>query len=267
MKRFLLTPCFAITLLLFAATSGCAQKAAGEYTPESGQPGKDVVWVPTPQDLVDTMLDMAQVTPSDYVIDLGSGDGRTVITAAQRGARAHGIEYNPDLVQLAKRAAARERVAERATFERADIFESDFSDATVITLFLLPSLNLRLRPAILDMEPGTRVVSNAFDMGDWRPDETRTLSGGTSWRTAHLWIVPAKVDGIWKLDDGQISFTQEFQNITGTLTRGGKDTELTGILNGSKITFTAKGRIYTGTVSGNTISGTRAGGDSWKAAR
>ena len=135
------------------------------YDPQSGQPGKDVVWVPTPDSLVERMLDMAAVGPQDYLIDLGAGDGRTVIAAAQRGLRAHGIEYNPDMVTLAKRRAAAAGVADRASFEQADIFETDFSKAQVLTLFLLPELNERLRPQILELEPGTRVVSNSFAMG------------------------------------------------------------------------------------------------------
>ena len=267
MKRFHFVYRFAVGLCLLLVAIG-EYATATEYTPESGQPGKDVVWVPTPQGLVDTMLDMAQVTPSDYVIDLGSGDGRMVITAAKRGATAHGIEYNPDLVEFARRAATKEGVAAKATFEKADIFESDFSQATVLAMYLLPSLNLRLRPIILDMKPGTRVVSFSFSMGDWKPDQSTTLTDNdTSRGTAHLWIVPAKVDGIWKLDDGKIIFTQEFQNIAGTLTRGEKDTMFTGKLDGNIISFTAGGTEYTGTVSGNTISGTHDGSGSWKATR
>ena len=151
--------------------SACAQvitkpslPGAADYTPHPGQAGKDVVWVPTPQTLVDNMLDMAGATKDDYLIDLGSGDGRTVITAARRGIRARGIEYNADMVALSKRQAAAEGVGDKVVFDQADIFETDFSDATVLTLFLLPELNLRLRPTILDMKPGTRVVSNSFDM-------------------------------------------------------------------------------------------------------
>ena len=221
--------------------------------------------MPTPHELVDTMLDMANVTPSDYVIDLGAGDGRLVIAAAKRGATALGIEYNPDMVEYARRAAAKEGVSALATFEHADIFESDFSKATVLTLYLLDSLNMRLRPTILDMKPGTRVVSNTFDMDDWESDETTYLAQDAS--TAYLWIVPAKVDGTWKLDNGHISFVQEFQNVVGFLTIGGKNTTLAGKLKGDKISFNAGGTEYTGTVSGNTISGTRAGGGSWKATR
>jgi len=270
MKRFHFIRLFAIALCLaLVAAGGFAQSGSGEsYVPQSGQSGKDVVWVPTPQELVDTMLNMAKVTPADFVMDLGSGDGRTVITAAKRGVNAMGIEYNPEMVALARRSATKEGVTERATFVEADLFETDFSKATVITMFLLPRINLELRPKILDMKPGTRVVSNAFDMADWKPDQTTTLTEECqSWCTAYLWIVPAKVEGIWKLDNGEIRINQVFQNITGTLTASGKNLELAGKLDGDKISFNAGGTEYSGTVSGNTISGTRAGGGAWKATR
>src|ERR671924_916667 len=181
---------FVLCLLVMTATAIAQAQPAPEYKPEVGQEGKDVVWVPTPQALVDKMLDLAKVTPNDYVIDLGSGDGRTVITAAKRGSKAHGIEYNPDMVELSKRAAAREGVSDKATFAKADLFESDFSQATVITMFLLSSINMKLRPKILDLKPGTRIVSNTFDMAEWKPDETASASGCENWCTAYLWIVP-----------------------------------------------------------------------------
>ena len=257
---------FALCLLL-SVTWGYAQTTDNNFTPYSGQAGKDVVWVPTPQALVDTMLAMAKVTSADYVMDLGSGDGRLVITAAKRGATALGIEYNQDMVDLARRNAMEEGVSAKASFRQADIFESDFSKATVITLFLLSDLNLRLRPTILNMKPGTRIVSNTFGMSDWDPDLTANLDANTSWTTAHLWIVPAKVDGDWKFDGGQIKFNQKFQYVTGTLTTGGVDMVITGKLNGDKITFTAGGTEYTGTVSGNAISGMRSVGGAWKATR
>ena len=158
------------------ATAPAQEKPSGQFEPRVGQPGKDVVWVPTPQALVDKMLDMAKVTPSDFVIDLGSGDGRTVITAAKRGATAMGIEYNPDMVELSKRNAEKEGVTSRATFVKQDLFETDFSKATVITMFLLPDINLKLRPKILNLKPGTRIVSNTFTMGDWKADETAERS-------------------------------------------------------------------------------------------
>src|SRR6476619_559004 len=168
--------------LLLASALAHAQPAK-EYEPSVGQEGKDVVWVPTPQALVDKMLDMAKVTPKDYVINLGSGDGRTVITAAKRGAKALGIEYNPEMVELSKRNAAKERVSDKASFVKADLFETDFSQAQVITMFLLPSIDIKLRPKILNLKPGTRIVSNTFDMEDWKPDEDGTVPGCNSWCT------------------------------------------------------------------------------------
>jgi len=243
-----------------------------EFQPEVGQSGKDVVWVPTAQTLVNKMLDMAKLTPQDYLIDLGSGDGRTVITAAKRGARAHGIEYNPDMVELSKRNAAKEGVAGKATFEKADIFASDYSKATVITLFLLPELNVKLRPTILDMKPGTRIAANSFDMGDWKPDQTARVEGDcTSWCTAYLWIVPAKVAGTWKLPQGELTLKQQYQSISGALNSGGRSTVISkATLNGDHISFTAGGAAYSGRVNGNTIEGSMTGGGkntSWTATR
>ena len=269
MKKFHFIRLFVITLCLFVTVAGgFAQSGADECRMPDGSAGKDVVWVPTPQATVDTMLNLAKVTPSDYVIDLGSGDGRTVITAAQRGATAMGIEYDPERVAFAICDAARKGVTTKATFVKADLFETDFSKATVITMFLLSRINLELRPKILDMKPGTRIVSNTFDMADWKPDETKTIMENcTGYCTAHLWIVPAKVNGTWKLDNGEIKITQVFQNITGTLTANGKNLEFSGKLDGDKISFNAGGTEYNGTVSGNTISGNRAGGGSWKATR
>src|SRR5512145_272312 len=268
MKTLLLKRYYLLPLALFLATAGMAQaQPAKEFQPEVGQAGKDVVWVPTPQALVDKMLDMAKLTPNDYVIDLGSGDGRTVITAAKRGAKALGIEYNPDMVELSKRNAAKEGVTDRATFMKADLFESDFSQAQVITMFLLPSINMKLRPKILDLKPGTRIVSNSFDMEDWKADQTETISDDcTSWCTAHLWIVPAKVGGTWKLPEGELSIKQTFQMISGTLKNGNVVSPIQGKLNGEQITFTAGGAQYTGRVNGNMIEGT-AGGAKWSATR
>jgi hypothetical protein len=224
------------------------------FEPQSGQAGKDVVWVPTPQALVDRMLDMAKITPQDFHMDLGSGDGRTVITAAKRGARSMGVEYNPDMVALSQRNAKEAGVSDRATFVQADLFETDFSKANVVTLFLLPSINIRLRPTILNMRPGTRIVSNTFTMEDWQADETSVIGGDcVSWCTALLWIVPAKVDGTWKLPQGELTLKQEFQNLSGTL---GGTPIADGKLRGEEITFTAGGQRYTGKVNGNTITGT-----------
>ncbi len=169
-----------LSLAAAPAAAQATQAPAKPYEPQVGQAGKDVVWVPTPQALVDKMLDLAKVTPQDYLIDLGSGDGRTVITAAKRGLRAHGIEYNPDMVDLAKRNAMEAGVTEKATFAQADLFQTDFSKAQVITMFLLPSINIKLRPTILNMKPGTRVVSNTFTMEDWQPDQVETVTECTS---------------------------------------------------------------------------------------
>ena len=226
---------------------------AQDYQPQVGQDGKDVIWVPTPQALVDKMLDMAKVTPKDYVIDLGSGDGRTVITAAKRGSKALGIEYNPDMVELSKRNAAAEGVSDKASFVKADLFESDFSQAQVITMFLLPSINVKLRPKILDLKPGTRIVSNSFDMEDWKPDQTENAEGCSNWCTAHLWIVPAKVGGTWKLPQGELAIKQTFQMITGTFKSGNTSSQISGKLNGDQISFTAGGTQYSGRVNGNSM--------------
>jgi len=238
---------------------------AAEYEPHVGQEGKDVVWVPTCQALVDKMLDMAKVTPKDYVIDLGSGDGRTVITAAKRGTRALGIEYNPDMIALSKRNAVREGVTDKAQFKEADLFESDFSEATVITMFLLPTINLKLRPKILDLKPGTRIVSNSFTMDDWKADEIATVYSQEencgNYNTAYFWIVPAKVEGTWTLPQGRLTLKQEFQMISGTLESGATVTPVTGKLSGDQIAFSAGNVSYTGRVNGNTMQGTvRSGG-------
>ena len=254
-----------LSVALFSATAAAQTGQKPPYEPQVGQAGKDVVWVPTPQVLVDKMLDMAKVTPQDLVIDLGSGDGRTVITAAKRGATAIGVEYNPDMVALSQFNAKQAGAGDKATIIRGDIFEYDFSKANVLTMFLLPSINMKLRPKILDMRPGTRIVTNSFTMEDWEADQTETVTDDcTSWCTAHLWIVPAKVDGTWQLPSGTLTIKQQFQNFSGmmgtTPTTGGK-------LRGAEIEFTLDGQKYTGTVDGNSMKGTTASGQSWTATR
>jgi hypothetical protein len=260
-------------LVLFMSFVGVAPHAQTQatqkpYEPQVGQEGKDVVWVPTPQALVDKMLDMAKTTQQDYVIDLGSGDGRTVITAAKRGARALGIEYNPDMVELSKRNAAAAGVSGKATFVKADLFESDLSQATVITMFLLPSINMQLRPKLLDLKPGTRIVSNTFTMEDWEADEKATITEGctSSWCTALFWVVPAKVQGTWQLPQGNLVLNQQFQMVSGTL---GSTPISNGRLRGDEITFSASSVRYTGRVNGNVIRGTLTGGSggTWTATR
>lgn len=252
--------------------SAFAQKPAAEaatYEPKVGQGGKDVVWVPTPQTLVDRMLDMVKLTPADRLVDLGSGDGRTVITAAKRGATARGIEFNPDMVALSRRAAAAEGVSRRATFEEGDIFKSDFSKATVVTMFLLPELNVRLRPTLLKMPPGTRIVSNSFSMDDWKPDETANVAEGcTSWCTAYKWVVPARVAGTWKLGERELVLAQTYQMLEGSV-REGKSVSPLGDarMDGARIRFTIGQQHYVGQVDGNTMRGTVDGGATWTATR
>jgi hypothetical protein len=260
---------FALFLLaLSAGAAAQAQPAKQEFKPEVGQEGKDVIWVPTPQELVEKMLDIAKVTPQDYVIDLGSGDGRTVITAAKHGAKALGIEYNPDMVELSKRNAAKEGVSDKATFMKADLFEADLSQAQVITMFLLPDINLKLRPKLLNLKPGTRVVSNSFTMGEWQADETASVKNGcASYCTAYLWIVPAKVDGTWHLSQGELTLKQTFQMVSGTLKTGNKAVPLNGRITGDQIRFTAGGTEYQGRISVNTIEGNSKSGGSFKATR
>jgi precorrin-6B methylase 2 len=266
--RFLTLSALAALLSVGTPAQQAPTAPTKTYEPEVGQPGKDVVWVPTPQAVVDKMLDLAKTTSKDYVIDLGSGDGRTVITAAKRGARAVGIEYNPDMVELSKRNAAKEGVSDKATFMKADLFETDFSKATVITMFLLPSINMQLRPKLLDLKPGTRIVSNTFTMEDWEADETAVIDEGcnSSWCTALFWIVPAKVEGTWVLPQGELKLSQQFQKVTGTL---GSTAIAGGRLRGDEITFSAGNAKYTGRVNGKEIRGTISGGPggTWTATR
>jgi methyltransferase family protein len=256
-KRSLLTLCFVAFAIELPAQT---QTATGQFQPQVGQAGKDVVWVPSPQALVDKMLDMAKVTPQDFVMDLGSGDGRTVITAAKRGVRAMGVEYNPDMVQLSKNAAAKEGVSERAEFVQADLFKTDLSKATVITMFLLPTINMQLRPTLLNLKPGTRIVSNTFDMEDWQPDAEATIGSPdcTSWCKAMLWIVPAKAQGRWQTPQGPLVITQTFQMISGTL----GSTPIKGKIAGDQVSFNAGSAEYSGRISGSTIAGTN-----WTASR
>ena len=258
-------------LFIAALTAGAiaqAQPAKQEFKPEVGQEGKDVIWVPTPQELVEKMLDMAKVTPMDYEIDLGSGDGRTVITAAKRGANALGIEYNPDMVELSKRNAAKESVSDKASFMKADFFEADLSQAQVITMFLLPDINLKLRPKLLNLRPGTRIVSNSFTMGEWQADQTANVKNGcASYCTAYLWIVPAKVDGSWQLPQGELMLKQEYQMVSGTLKTDNGVAPIKGKVTGDQIRFNAGGTEYQGRISGNTIEVSSKTGGSLKATR
>lgn len=262
--------CLAACLALQTAQ---AQPAPKPTKPLVGQEGKDAIWVPTPNALIDAMLDLAKVTPQDKVVDLGSGDGRAVIAAAKRGASARGIEFDGNLVAVSRLNAAKAGVGDKATFEQADMFATDFSDASVVVLFLLPQLNEKLRPSILNMRPGTRVVSNTFEMGGWFPDEVFSLKEECDYFfcKALLWIVPAKVDGDWRIGaDGvpeTLSLKQQFQTVTGTITNGGVVSAVAGRLRGDRLTFTAGAAEYTGTVRGNIIEGTTKSGTTWQAKR
>ena len=249
-----------VVFVLFFASAVCVAQTQTEkapFVPRSGQDGKDVVWVPTPDALVEKMLDMAKVTPQDYVIDLGSGDGRTVIAAARRGARALGVEYNPDMVELSKQAAAKAGVADKASFVKADLFKTDLSKATVITMFLLTDINLKLRPRLLGLRPGTRIVSNTFKMGDWEPDETATLYANegckNTYCTAHLWIIPARVSGVHKVADGELRLQQDFQRLSGFLHTEGKAFAVKGKVTGDEVAFTANGKEYRGKAKGKSL--------------
>jgi hypothetical protein len=237
----------------FAAAQ--AQRAPKPFEPEVGQAGKDVVWVPTPQAVVDKMLEMAKLTKDDFLMDLGSGDGRTVITAAKRGARALGIEYNPDMVELSKHNAEAAGVSSRAQFQKADLFQTDFSKASVITMFLLPDINLKLRPKILNLKPGTRIVSNTFTMGEWQPDETATVEKGCdgSWCNVLFWMVPAKVSGAYKIPQGELMLKQSFQMLSGTLASGGRTVPVEGKVRGDEIFLTAGSQSLRGKVNGRII--------------
>ena len=258
MRHFALLP----TVILCAVLTFAPVLRAAEFTPAVGQPGKDVIWVPTPETLIARMLEMAKVTPRDYLVDLGSGDGRTVIAAAQRGIKALGIEYHPDMVALSTRSAQAAGVSELARFIQGDIFTTDFSEATVVTMYLLSSLNLKLRPILLNMKPGTRVVSHAFNMGDWPPDETASVEG----YNAYLWIVPARIQGRWQVSapNGgfELGIEQIYQKFNGKAAgTGGSGTLSNATLQGNAISFTvadSAGRAnqFLGAVSGDVMEGT-----------
>ena len=258
--------------LLASLLSAALPVSAADYLPVPGQPGKDVVWIPTPEDTVEKMLDMARVTPADFVIDLGSGDGRNVIAAARRGARALGVEYNPDLVALSERAAAAAGVSDKATFVQGDMFAADISPATVLMLFLLPDHLARLAPKFLALKPGARIVSNTYSIGGgWEPDATTRGEPCTSWCVAMMWVVPARVGGAWRLADGALlTLEQDFQKLSGTLERYGIELPVEdGRLDGEAIRFTVNRVRYSGWVRGDAMEGAETGSTKhpWSARR
>jgi hypothetical protein len=274
--RALLSSCVAIAVLTapvsIAAQQSTAQNppATGQYEPKVGQAGKDVVWVPSPESTVEKMLDVAKVTPQDFVVDLGSGDGRNVIAAARRGARALGVEYNEDMVVLSRQNAAKAGVADKATFVQGDMYEAEFSKATVLALFLLPTNLVKLRDKFAALEPGTRIVANTFGIEDWTADETMTIEGECmSWCTVLLYYVPARVEGTWQTPQGPLTLQQKYQIVTGTL---GTAAIENGRVRGRDVTFTAGGTSYTARVTGDSLTGTaKAAGaaaeTAWKATR
>jgi len=249
-------------LLLFVATAPRAQTPAGAYQPVPGMPGKDVVWIPSPEHVSEKMLDLAGVTPQDTVIDLGSGDGRNVIAAARRGARAFGVEYNPDLVELSRRNAAAAGVGDRAVFAQGDMFEADLSTATVLALFLLPSHLSRLAPAFLALKPGTRIVSNTYEIGGgWEPDESLRAEPCLSWCILSLYVVPARAAGTWRLPSGAfLLLEQSFQQVYGQFQLDGLAVPVEhGRLRGNDIRFTVNRVEYRGRVDGDRMVGLAKG--------
>ena len=260
----------AVSLLALAAGAAPAQPSQ-DYQPRMGQKGKDVVWIPSPEDMVEKMLDMAKVTPADFVIDLGSGDGRNVIAAARRGAQALGVEYNADLVELSKRNAANAGVADRARFVQGDMYQADMSKASALILFLIPDNLAKLAPRFLELKPGTRIVSNTYEIGGgWEADETDRTELCAAWCVAHMYIVPAKVAGTWRMPHGDLTVHQSFQRIYGTYDIDGISVPIEdGWLRGNDVQFTINKVEYTGRVDGGTISGIAKGRttSAWEATR
>jgi 2-polyprenyl-3-methyl-5-hydroxy-6-metoxy-1,4-benzoquinol methylase len=261
LSRFLLYVLMTSWLnLAFASTT----TNSTEYKPKVGQEGKDVIWVPTPEGLIDKMLEAAKVSDKDTLFDLGAGDGIIAITATRKyGAKSVGIEYNPEMAQFARRKVAEAGLTDKVKIITGDIFQEDFSSATVVTLYLMPHLNIKLRPILLKMKPGTRVVSNTFNMGDWEPDETVL---DQHWR-AHFWVVPAQIEGAWVMKGMEggplrLNISQSYQNIGGTLTRGGQTLDLLGAkLRGDEVKFQyitpdRKVHAFSGRLEGRRLTGT-----------
>jgi len=261
----------AISVVAFAFNATAQQAGKKPFEPVPGMPGKDSVWVPTPIPTLEKMYDLAKLTPKDFVMDLGSGDGRAIIVAAKRGTPGLGVEWNQDLINLSNKSAAEAGVSHLAKFVRGDMFAADLSKATVLGLFMLPDQLRKLTPKFLGMRPGSRITMNGFTIPGWTPDVTEKATGDCgTWCTAHLYIVPAQVAGTWRLGNGNLTLTQSFQEVTGSLTTGGKSVPVeSGKLNGAEITFTAGGTTYTGRVEGNTMSGDMKGAGSgrWSATK
>lgn len=266
MKTLIIVAFFALFPLSLIAQAADNVQA---YIPEKDAQGKDVNWWPTPDSLIKAMLEMANVVPGDTLIDLGSGDGRIVIGAAKQGAYGIGLEYDNRLVELSVSRAAQEGISERAVFINTDLFEFNLSSGTIISMYLLPELNLRLRPQLLMLKPGTRIVSNTFDMGNWEPDDKVTIdyveeeiSGNSqiryfkSWH-AFLWIVPVHIEGSWITDEGELQFEQHFQRISGTFRTATTNTDIkAGNLRGNVISFEIDNQLFTANISDHQMTGT-----------
>jgi len=249
----------------FVPLAAPAQTPPRPYEPIVGQEGRDVVWVPTPYVTVEKMLDVAKVTPQDFVMDLGSGDGRNIIAAAKRGARGLGVEYNPKMVEYSRRQAQEQGVPDRAQFVEGDMFAADVSQATVLALFLLPDNLRKLEQKFLDLKPGTRIVVNTFGITGWEAEQTETVGGEcTVWCTVMLYIVPAKVAGRWRLPEGELSIDQQAQTVTG---RYAGMPVLKGRVRGEQLVFTAGGAEYTARINGDTLEGETKGKGAWKGVR
>ncbi len=253
---------FFTLLCMCTALGNTARGAEGTtsdkpFEPTVGQAGRDVVWVPTPDVLVEKMLDVAKVTAQDFVMDLGSGDGRNIIAAAKRGARAVGVEYNPDMVELSRCNAEKAGVADKAQFIEGDMYVADISKATVLALFLLPENMNKLADKFLALKPGSRIVSNHFAASGWEPDESGRAEGDCgSWCSWLLFIVPAQAAGRWRLQKGELELEQKFQMLTGTYTVNGMSTPVEkGRLLGEQITFNIGGTEYKGIVNTDAMAG------------
>jgi len=250
---------------VFAQSAESTKLGDEKYEPRVGQSGKDVIWVPTNDAVADAMLKVANVKPTDLVYDLGAGDGKIAIAAAKNyGATAVGIEYNKEMADLATRNTQRAGVADKVKIIHGDIFVEDFSKATVVTMYLLPDLNLKIRPTILKMAPGTRIVTNSFNMGDWEPDD----KVGTGYAQGHFWVVPGNAAGKWSIKGVEgsqqpvtLELTQRYQKVGGILNIYGKPQPiLAASLTGNRLKFSFldqsnQSRIADVTLNGNELSG------------
>jgi precorrin-6B methylase 2 len=258
----------AVAYLALIVSPPLFAEQAKPYRPVPGQSGKDSVWVPTTYPMIAKMLDLAKVRPDDLAIDLGSGDGRMVIAVAQRGARAIGVEWNPDLIALSEQRARAAGVANKVRFVRHDMFTYDLSEATLLPLFMLPEQFEKLTAKFLGLRPGTRIVVNTYQIPEWEADQKATIGGACArWCEAYLYIVPARVAGVWKTELGELKLDQFRQRIFGTLVTDGKAVQVTGRLLGADITFTAADVRYSGVVNGNEMRITPPTGAPWTAVR